>query len=78
MAVLFALPVYAVFSLIACVVLTLLVRRLTADGVFARYAEDDSWRRYVALAGKWLLWAAVVFFALSGIIALVLTVWLVA
>ena len=76
LAVLFALPVYAVFALIACVVLVLLIRRLGERDVFERYTQDDAWRYYAARAGKWLLWAAVAYFALSGIVALVLTVWL--
>lgn len=76
LALLFALPVYAAFALIACIVLVLVARRLAADGIFSRYAEDDTWRRYAALTGKWLLWAAVAYFAISGIVALALTVWL--
>lgn len=68
---LFGLPIYAAFALITSVLCGVGYGLLRRRGVFERYAADTTWRRYAALAGKWVLVACCAFYGLTGLAALV-------
>ena len=67
----FALPIYAVFAVVMVLFAAVAYALLQRNGIFTRYAEDDTWRRPVSVAAKWLLRFDIAFFIVTGILAVV-------